>query len=406
MKAVYYSPVSGTVKLNITSSDGCDRSADLITRLTNTVRYSGLTADQGVITLYTDRQSLKRIILIAEELEMSVSITEKKGLYFLFSRYSARTGILIGTLLALAVIIFLSNIVLRIEVYGNETISEKQILSILKDNGITYGTFIPSVDLRRAEISLQTSSDKLAWAGVRRMGFRIIAEVSEATEKPPMISKERPCNIIADRDAQITSISVQSGMLIPMKGDTVRKGELLISGVVAKEFRGAYYVHAIGEIKGKYREEITVTQKLTDYITVYDEPFTNRQLNIFGMTIPLKGSRQLTGKYELSAYTDHIQMFTLTLPISVTYTEVMPYHKETVSYTEEQALEIAEEKLTAYENNILTDNHAVILERELTANTDENSVILTADYILEGSIGRQSPIYFDVPSDSSADLKD
>lgn len=401
MKAVYYSPLSGTVKLKISSPDGCDRSADLITRLTNTVRYSGLTANEGVITLYTDRQSLKRIILIAEELEMSVHITERKGLYFLFSRYSARTGIFIGAFLALAVIIFLSNIVLRIEVYGNETISEKEIISILKDNGITYGTFIPSVDLRKVEISLQTSSDKLAWAGVRRMGFRIIAEVAEATEKPQMVSKERPCNIIAERDAQISSISVQNGMLISMKGDTVRKGELLISGVVAKEFRGAYYVHAIGEIKGKYREEISINQKLTDEITVYDEPFTNRQLNIFGISLPLNNNRQLTGKYELSEYTDHIQMFTLTLPISVTYTEVLPYHKETVSYTEEQALALAEEKLTAYENNILTDNDAVILERELSAKTDENCVTLTADYILEGNIGRQSPIYFDVPSDKN-----
>lgn len=395
MKAVYYSPVSGTVKLKICSPQGYDRSADFATRITQKVRYTGLTSSSGIITLYTDRQSLPIILAIADELEMTHEIIEKKGLYFIIKGYFGRFGLIIGALLALMLIIFLSNTVLRIEVYGNEKVSEKEIIALLKENGITYGTFIPSVDLRRTEISIQTSCDKLAWAGVRRMGCRIIAEVSETTEKPDMISKEQPCNIIALRDAQITSVTVQNGMLIPMKGDTVRKGELLISGVVAKQFRGAYYVHAMGEIKGRYSEKISFTQKLSDEITVHDDSFTNRYLNIFGSAIPLSGCRELTGKYEFTEYTDYIHILNLTLPISITHMEVMPYHKEQTAYTEEEALAIAEGKLTDYENNILTDNGTIIIDKELSASADEKSVTVTAEYILEGNIGKQSPIYIE-----------
>ncbi|MDE5993430.1 MAG: sporulation protein YqfD, partial [Oscillospiraceae bacterium] len=106
----------------------------------------------------------------AEKLGAQFSVRSKRGAVFTVRKYRRRFGMLIGFALAFALTAYLSNVVMIVEVYGNENLSDKQITSLLADQGIHIGTFIPSVDLREAESRIVSSSDDIAWIGLRSKG--------------------------------------------------------------------------------------------------------------------------------------------------------------------------------------------------------------------------------------------
>lgn len=389
----FYDLISGVVSLEIHSPDGTDKAPLLADRLMKEIKFSGLTSDNGTVYLDATHRCLPYVLKAAEELGMEAVITRKRGLFYHLEKYRHRFGFVIGAAVSALMVFYLSNIVMRIEITGNETVSDSEIMTLLEQSGIDYGAFLPSVDLRRAEKQVLTSSDKLAWVGIKRTGCRVMAEVMEAALPPEMVPNNQPCNIIAARDAQITSVTVHRGMLIPMKGDTVRKGELLISGVVAKQFEGAYYVHALGDIKGKYYDRVTFTQPLTDDITVYGDSFSNRYLTAFGSDIPLPQNQPLPQRYEFSDGRKYFTFLGLTLPLWITEYNITPYTIETAEYTPEQARKILDEKLMRYENNFLSGGDIAVIDRKITENYSDTSVSITADYTLEGSIGVQSGIF-------------
>ncbi|MEG0615557.1 MAG: sporulation protein YqfD, partial [Oscillospiraceae bacterium] len=130
----------------------------------------------------------------SEKAKMELSIERKKGFIFKALRYKKRYGILAGFLLACFFIFFMSNTVLTIEIEGNNLVSRDKILSVLKNNGITEGKFIPNINFRNVERNVTTSFKNIAFAAVRSKGGRVIVEVDEVEEPPYIIPRNIPCN--------------------------------------------------------------------------------------------------------------------------------------------------------------------------------------------------------------------
>ena len=101
----------------------------------------------GKVTGNIYKNDFEEIERISEKCNAQVSIYQKKGGVFIVQKYRRRVGIIAGLLLALFMIVYLSNTVMIIEIYGNETITDKQVISLLKDSGIHIGTFIPNINL-------------------------------------------------------------------------------------------------------------------------------------------------------------------------------------------------------------------------------------------------------------------
>ena len=62
----------------------------------------------------------------------------------------------------------------------------------------------------------------------------VVAEVRivPADMPPEMYEEERPCDIVASKDAYIESVVQLAGRAVVKAGDTVRAGDKLISGLV------------------------------------------------------------------------------------------------------------------------------------------------------------------------------
>ena len=394
MKGLFASLV-GTIDFYAESPKDRDMSAQFAEKLIRSARFASLSSSGGTVRGTVLRVYYPAVTRIGKALGMTVGVSGRNGIYFFLKRYSRRTGLLIGALLAALMVTFFSNIVMRIEISGNETVSDDEILSLLRLGGIYYGSFIPAADLHHAERILLASSDRISWAAVRHSGCRVIVQVSEMTDSPQPVPKGYPCNIVAVRDAQITSMKVYSGMVMPMLGDTVRKGELLISGVVPKRYSGTYYVHAMGEITGRYPETVSFVQPYEDTAEVIGEPYTATSLELFGKRFALSGDAEPEGHFESAENVEYIRFLGLTLPAAAVRTEIYPIEEIPVSYTEEQADAILDEKLKRYENNFLNGGDTAVIDRKITRSHTESCASVQAEYILEGDIGAESIIFAD-----------
>lgn len=328
----------------------------------------------------------------AEKNKAELKELKRKGIIFFLRKYSRRIGLFAGFFLALALVIFFSNIVMAIEISGNERVTDEQITAVLEDNGIEIGSFIPNIDFRRAERKIIVALDDLAWIGVRSTGCRVIVEVNERTMIPEMVPTTRPCNVVSTKNAQIIGLKVYMGMLIPMLGDGVQKGDLLISGVVEGSHQNTYYVHAMGDIIGRYEEKVSFTQNLTDNVISYDDEIIKKSVSVFGFRIPLYINKSVDGEYEYAEQVNNFKLLKLTLPVGIVISEYNPYTIESITYTEEEAEAVLNEKVSLYEQNFLSYNSIEVIDSKSQLMLKDNTMTITVTYILEGNIGETQEI--------------
>ena len=218
------------------------------------------------------KKHLKKVDNICKKNNLRLNAVSYKGIIFKMLKYNKRYGVIIGIILFLIISFFLSNIVIKIDINGNNNVSDEQIFDFLKRNNIDYWSFIPEIDMENMGRKLYVEFDEISWATVRNSGNVLIIDIREGTNKPDMVPINQKCNVISDKNAQIVKIKVYSGTPAVSEGDGVKKGDVLISGIVTDKFGKSATVRAEGEITARYTEEVCFYQPLESvYLTEYDK---------------------------------------------------------------------------------------------------------------------------------------
>ena len=334
------------------------------------------------------KKDFEEVEKIAEKCNAQIIVCRKSGGIFTVRKYHRRAGIIIGFLAAFFMVVYLSNTVMVIEIYGNENMTDKQVISLLNDSGIHIGTFIPNVNLREAERNIVSSADGIAWIGIRSSGSRIQAEIREMDNPPEMIPTSVPCNVVSTKDAQIVDIkNVHMGMLVTMLHEGVKKGDLLISGTFEDGKGGVYYTHSMGEIIGRYSEKVVFQQPYTDTRINYTEKLIRKKIRFFCLDIPLYTDKSVSGQYEYDENITYLKLFDMQLPIGIIYSEYNQYESEIVSYTPEEAKAMLEDKIRLYEHNFFDGEDIVIADKEVMFTENNDNMTAVIKYTLEGNIG-------------------
>lgn len=362
----------------------------IVDKLSKNIKYKKLSFSKDDIILTVSFIHKRNLREILDKENVSYEVLKKSSAVSAFTGYKKRIGIIFGLVFSLIMIFFLTNIVLRIEIEGNVDVTEDKIISMLNTCDITYGKYIPSLDLRKAEKKLLSLSDKFTDVHLRSSGFRIIVSVDEGVTDIDTVSDTKASNIISLYDAQITSVKVYSGLLLPMKGDTVRKNEILISGIVPNKYEGVTYKKAMGEIIGKYEKEVSFHLDFIDDKKFYDEKFTNSYLKIFDKLYFSPKNKDIPDNAEISKSISYVNFLSLTLPIEKLRLAVTPYHYEKVSYTENEIKSILNDRLLTFEDNLRDDK---ITDKKTRFIYENSGITLKALYTLEGNIGTEKMIF-------------
>jgi similar to stage IV sporulation protein len=160
--------------------------------------------------------------------------------------------------------------------------------------------------------------------------------------------KKSYSNVVAKSDGQIKLIRVFDGVKTVKLLDVVKKGDILISGIVDSQSEGVRYVHADGIINAYVNKHISVKIPMFDKIRT-DSSVIHKDyyIKIFSKCINiLKKGRNLEGQYDKIEKKNDVVLFgRIKLPISITQVKYLTYEYKDVIYSEKKAKELALVKL-------------------------------------------------------------
>lgn len=343
---------------------------------------------QGVIF----SKDCKKLRQLAQQYHIIVTEREERTLFAFLRRYRLRIGIPLGGLLAAAFLVYCCNVVMVIEVQGNQNVSEETILAVLEDCGVEHGTFIGAISFAKCEHQLRAGVPELRRVAIRHTGNRLVVEVTETPEEVDSVQKRVPCNIVAAYDAEIVSVSVRSGQLMRLVGEPVQKGDLLVSGVQLDAQGHIRFRHAMAEITGIYTIKETFTCAYEQVIrTDSGQEQERTYLDFFTLHIPLSKGYHPYAAYNLSEERTPLTLFGKELPVAVCREICTEYTETVLQFTSEEAKADLEQQMQRYEMNFLQDTE--IVEQKTVYTEKETALEVTVSYTLKGNIGEQKELF-------------
>lgn len=207
------------------------------------------------------------------------SITERRGSELLMCRpkgaiptahrLSRRYGLWVSLTICFVLLAVSNLFVWRIDVTGNKTIPTGTVLRAMEESGAGIGTFWPSFDGEQLKTELLLRLKDVQWVAVNYGSGGVEVVLRERRKVPAVVDNDAPVHIIAERDSVVAEMSVKQGQPAVGVGDTVEKGQLLISGAAVSAMGTTRTVHALGDVKGRTWHTLTVRMPLEYIKKVY-----------------------------------------------------------------------------------------------------------------------------------------
>lgn len=261
---------------------------------------------------------------------LRVRIIEKKGVPIKLYKHRKRKGLYAGVVLLFIFLKVMSGFIWVIDVEGNKSTKTEDIISACKEIGITEGISKDKINpkVQREELLLQLNT--LAWAALNVEGSRLTVNVSEI--KKADMPQNLPTNLKAKADGIIKSINVTSGNCLVKLGDTVKQGDILVSGVIEAS-DGTRFVHSLGSITAETTRSITVEREY-EYKKEYETGKVKKRfaLEIFSLKLPLFLGNE-TEEYNSCVRAKQLKIFDKSLPIKIHTKKYFfkRYEKQTLS---------------------------------------------------------------------------
>ncbi|MEF9959663.1 MAG: sporulation protein YqfD [Niameybacter sp.] len=356
--------------------------------------FWNITRKNNKMYLHTTTKGFKRLKPYAKRSKCHLHITEKRGLPFLQFRYRKRWMLAIGSLIFVGLLYLLCSFVWLVEVEGCQRLNDTEVIETLETHGYEVGKFKGKLDLRKAEQVLIDAYPEIIWTGVKYQGTKLVIQISESVPKPVLVDEKEPCNLVATRDALITYIATDRGMPQVKKGDTVKKGDLLVSGSIPfnDESGASYLAHAKAQVRAKTGYALTASMPLESIKKEYTQRVSTRyNLKLFDFKIPI-WKQHAKDVYNYYDEVVTVKQFKLTkqfpLPFYFERTQKVEYIPQKQRIEED----VAKEKLYAKLYDTLLeklDKDSKVLYHEVTYKQEEGKLVASLQAIVEEDVSER-----------------
>ena len=316
----------------------------------NRIVYRDLTFnDNGEMTLWCSHYM--SYILRRECVGEKVDIKRVRavGLPQLLNRYKHRAGLLVGMIFATVLILISDNYVWDIRISGNERVTYSQLTDVLSNCGLRVGSRLSELDVDEIETYVTLRDKRVSWIAINIVGTHANVQIRETGYESSENIPVKPSNLIAARDGQIEYLELFGGNPIVRVGDTVRKGDLLVSGVWDSNHYGFLVTRSGGKVFARTKREFTVRVPF-EYTkkTPTERKLTEKYLIFFSKEIKLlkKGGNE-------GAVCDTIECVSAVryfngdrLPVGIKNVYKVFYEEESLRYSNEDAMNIAYYRLS------------------------------------------------------------
>ena len=343
--------------------------------------YKIVPQKDGVHAVTTPR-AYKKLRQPAKKYGVKLRHDSKGGFPLFFKKLWSRKGLCAGILLCIIFLYVLSGLVWQIDVVGNSTVSDDDILLALQQNGVHLGCYIKNLSLKSISKKLVVQCPQVARAAIHYSGSRVVVDIDERRVAQPG-EEEIPANVVAAQNGKVVSITPRSGHAQVVAGDYVYKGQLLITGVYEDYWQKSHLVRAEGEVLAAVEQQISFyipkqaqAAVVSNTKNGYGLLLLNRQFLLWGQPGEVQSSKDLL-----------LNIYPFVFPIGFTVTTGYDVTYKKVELTADQAKDRAE-KMAAFTAEKLQD--ATVTFQQIT---EENGVYY-ADYLFAFTtdIARQADI--------------
>ncbi|MGD9676813.1 MAG: sporulation protein YqfD [Vulcanibacillus sp.] len=311
-----------------------------------------------------------------------IHIIEKIGLPFLLNRLKNRLGVLFGIIIFIIIIYLSSSMIWSIDIEGNKTIEESIIYQSLNEIGVSKGIFkkkLPENEYIKEQLMLML--EDISWVGVNREGTKLQITIVEKI-KPKEKEIALPSNIISKKDAVIYKILAEKGISQVKISDRVKRGDILISGIIGNEERSEI-IAAKGIVQGIvwYKSSITISlkQKWKEYTgNKYEQNYLvlgNRMIKFKGYDIIHFEQYQIVNDWK-QVYFNNFK-----LPVGILTKKSLEYIDGQRTLSEEEAYIIAFEQTKKYLCSKIDSDSKIINEKIISKNFKDGR--LTVEILYE-----------------------
>lgn len=336
------------------------------------------------------KQDFWKIKSIAKKTKCKIKIMNKYGFPFLVNRYKKRNIYAIAILVIAIFIFTITRFIWNIEVYGNSKIEKKEIIELLEQKGIKKGSLKRNINLPKIINDIRKERSDISWIGINIEGTNVEINIEESVEEPQIVDKTKPSNIYAICDSTIIELIVYKGTARVEKNQQVKKGDLLVEGIMESEVYGTREVYADAVIIG---EKIIEKEKKEPYKQIIKnktgEKEIKREICINNFKINLNKGVSKYKFYDTICSTKRLKISPkIELPISINITKYEEIKEEEKIFSEDELKDKIIKELSGQiekEYNLHKFTGEIIKENIST--NEENYLTVKMIYKLQENIG-------------------
>lgn len=190
--------------------------------------------------------------------ECGGAATKTLGFLGIIKSIKHKVAIGLAACLSLILIYLACNTVWDIRVESAGSLLESEIVYALNECGLSLGSFWNNIDNSEIEVEFLDKFPAVAWININRRGMVAYVTISEkdGDDRDDVGVAPAYANIVAAVDCVIEDICVTKGVARVKIGDTVKAGDILVSGITSEE--NGELCRAEGVITGRVVDSVSV----------------------------------------------------------------------------------------------------------------------------------------------------
>lgn len=268
--------------------------------------------------------------------------------------------------------ILLSRIIFDVDVIHSNSYIRELVYNDLASFGIRKFNFKVSYQRKEQIVKeiLKRETNDIEWLEIEDVGTKYIVKVEQRKKN----NKTKVCenkNIVAKKDAMILEILAEQGEVITKKLDYVKKGDILISGVIHNKEDIVSKRCAEGKVFGEvwYQVHLEVPKRYEE-VNVTGREKRQLEIGILDKRYTLFNNFKTYKREEFSLIKSNL------LPFSINYTKYLETNVKTFNYSIRDinsiALDMAQNKLL----NKLGDEDTIISKKVLKKEEKESKILV------------------------------
>lgn len=324
-------------------------------------------------------------------------IQNKYGLPFIINKYKKRLGLATGLIFFITFLIFMSQFIWTIEIRGNKNIDITKLSRFISSQNISPGKFRKNIDVRTIEKNILLKFQEISWVAINIEGSKAIININEVTPAPSNLDAGTPCNIVAAKEGIIKRVEAYNGQNVVEIGDFVKKGQILVSGILEDKSLNNTPVHARAKAIAKVDEIVKFCQPTNEKKIIYKDVSTNYYLNVNKKNLPLNFSFSNSKNSDLKKFNSVIcpKIFNISLPFNIVKSKNKQPITISIKLTDDEAKNKIQQKIKNYENKMKLQNTKIISKKIIRCSTFNENYIIEIKYSTEQDIAKSQNIIFE-----------